>query len=287
MLRIDRRLRGIERAIQNQPFQELLSNFRQELLTLELNYERLRYAIYVTDYRRRLEIIATLSMTIDDLLAPQPHQQITAEHAGRGNMGASATATLAQSSSNSILSSRSTNSRREAKKRFNIDKGKLNHLLSCEFTVRAIAREGLLGERLHYNTMHNFMTRNDMASVGERYTDLSDKSLLELSGEISNGSPNSGSREMVAHLRNRNPPIQIQRDRCVRLLAQSDPVGTARRWAQAIHRRQYSAPTPSSLWHLDSNHALIRLAKYLFLNLFNLTRHIKNLSPLFSVARLS
>ena len=207
VLRIDRRLRGIKRAIQNQPFQELLPNFRQELLTLELNYEQLRYTIYVTDYRRRLEIIATLSMTIDDLLAPQPHQQITAEHAGRGNMGASATATLAQSSSNSILSSRSTNSRREAKKRFNIDKGKLNHLLSCGFTVRTIAREGLLGERLHYNTMHNFMTRNDMASVGERYTDLSDKSLLELSGEISNGSPNSGSREMVAHLRNRNPPI--------------------------------------------------------------------------------
>ena len=31
-------------------------------------------------------------MTIDNLLAPQLHQQITAEHAGRGNMGASATA---------------------------------------------------------------------------------------------------------------------------------------------------------------------------------------------------
>ena len=30
-------------------------------------------------------------MTIDNLLAPQLHQQITAEHAGRGNMGASAT----------------------------------------------------------------------------------------------------------------------------------------------------------------------------------------------------
>ena len=207
VLRIDRRLRGIKRAIQNQPFQELLPNFRQELLTLELNYEQLRYTIYVTDYRRRLEIIFTLSMTIDDLLAPQPYQQITAEHAGKGNKGASATATLAQSSSNSILSSRSTNSRREAKKRFNIDKGKLNHLLSCEFTVRTIAREGLLGERLHHNTMHNFMTRNDMVSVGERYTDLSDKSLLELSGEISNSFPNSGSREMVAHLRNRNPPI--------------------------------------------------------------------------------
>ena len=102
------------------------------------------------------------------------------------------------------------------------------------------------------------MTRNDMVSVGERYTDLSDKSLLELSGKISNSFPNSSSREMIAHLRNRNPPIRIQRDRCVRPLAQSDPVGTARRWVQAILRRQYTAPTLSSLWNLDSNHALIR-----------------------------
>ena len=70
VLRIDRRLRGIERVIQNHPSQEVLSNFRLELLTLELNYERLRYTTYATDYRRRLEIIVRLSMTIDDLLAP-------------------------------------------------------------------------------------------------------------------------------------------------------------------------------------------------------------------------
>ena len=79
--RIDRRLRGIKRAILNQPSQEVLSNFRQKLLTLELNYERLRYTVYATDYRRRLEMIVGLSTTIDNLLAPQPHQQITAGHA--------------------------------------------------------------------------------------------------------------------------------------------------------------------------------------------------------------
>ena len=178
-------------------------------------------------------------------------------------MGASATAILGQSSSNSIPSSGSTSSRREAKKHFSIDKSKLNHLLSCGFTVKTIAREGLLGERIHYNTVHNMMTRNGMASVRKRYTDLSDEILLELTGEI-NCFPNSGSREMVAHLRNRNPPIRIQRDRCARFLTQSDPVGTARRWVQAIHRCQYSVPTPNSLWHLDSNHALIHLFIYQF-----------------------
>ena len=87
--RIDRRLRGIERAILNQQSQEMLSNFRQKLLTLELNYERLRYIVYATDYLSGFEIIVRLSTTIDNLLAPKPHQQITAGHAGRDNMGAS------------------------------------------------------------------------------------------------------------------------------------------------------------------------------------------------------
>lgn len=64
--------------------------------------------------------------------------------------------------------------------------------------MRTIAREGFLGERLHYDTVHNFMTRNDMASVKERYSDLSDESLLQLIREISDSFPNSSSREMVA-----------------------------------------------------------------------------------------
>ena len=68
---------AVSRIDRHQPSQEVLSN-RQKLLTLELNYERLR-----------LEIIVRLSTTIDNLLAPKPHQQITAGHAGRDNMGAS------------------------------------------------------------------------------------------------------------------------------------------------------------------------------------------------------
>ena len=79
---------AVSRIDRHQPSQEVLSN-RQKLLTLELNYERLRYIVYATDYRSRLEIIVRLSTTIDNLLAPKPHQQITAGHAGRDNMGAS------------------------------------------------------------------------------------------------------------------------------------------------------------------------------------------------------
>lgn len=57
---------------------------------------------------------------------------------------------------------------------------------------------------------------------------------------------------------NQNPPIIVQRERCRRLLADLDPVGTAQRWAQVNNKLKYIVPTLNSLWHIDSNHKLIR-----------------------------
>ena len=57
---------------------------------------------------------------------------------------------------------------------------------------------------------------------------------------------------------NQNPTIIVQRERCRRLLGDVDPVGTAQRWAQVTNRRQYSVPTPNTLWHIDLNHKLIQ-----------------------------
>ena len=112
-------------------------------------------------------------------------------------MGASSTATLIQSSSNTLPSSISS---REANERFNIDKG--NCLLSCGFAARTIERQGLIliEERLHYNTVHNLMKRNGMTRVKESYIDLSDQKLLELIRNISNRFHNSGSKDMFAYL---------------------------------------------------------------------------------------
>ena len=41
-----------------------------------------------------------------------------------------------------------------------------------------------------------------------------------------------------------------------------DPLGVTLRWARSVHRRSYSVPCPNSLWHIDSNHALIRWKLY-------------------------
>jgi len=42
---------------------------------------------------------------------------------------------------------------------------------------------------------------------------------------------------------------------CLRAL---DPVGTVLRWRSASYRRKCNVPTPNVLWHIDSNHKLIR-----------------------------
>ena len=97
-----------------------------------------------------------------------------------------------------------------------------------------------------------------MVSQREAYTNLSDAELRQKIAEINRNFPNSGVREVLAHLRGLSPKIILQRDKCRRLLAEVDPIGTANRWAQGIQRRQYSVPTPNSLWHIDTHHRIIR-----------------------------
>ena len=122
-------------------------------------------------------------------------------------------------------------------KRFKIDKNKLEHLLCLGFTVRKIARDGLLGKQLHHNTLHIFMERNQMKSIRNRYASLSDDELRHKISEISKQFPNSGCREIINHLKNLEPPVLLQRDPCQKLLSDVDLVRTARRLSQAIHRR--------------------------------------------------
>ena len=73
------------------------------------------------------------------------------------------------------------------------------------------------------------MKKQGISSTRERYTILADEEIIELIREINQSFPNSGIRETVAHLKRRNPPVLLQRDRCQRLLAEIDPAGTASR----------------------------------------------------------
>ena len=142
--------------------------------------------------------------------------------------------------------------------RFSIDKEVLLTLLNQGFNVNYIGQSGLLGAKVHPNTVHNFMKRNGIPSVRRQFTEISDDELKNKVRDLNRRYPNSGAAEMLSLLKSSDPPIFIQRDRCRKALSEVDPVGTARRWAQAIKRRKYSVPTPNSLWHCDTNHALIR-----------------------------
>lgn len=153
---------------------------------------------------------------------------------------------------------RVANSNKKGNSYCDIDSNKLQHLLSIGFGVKQIASDGLLGGVMHRNTLHNYMKRNSIPGPTKRYANISDCDLSKKLKELTDRYPHSGVRELLSHLRAQDPPLVVQRRRIEKLLAAVDSVGMASRWAQAISRRVYSVATPNSLWHIDTNHALIR-----------------------------
>lgn len=142
--------------------------------------------------------------------------------------------------------------------RYNIDKDYLEQLLSMGYSVSAVATNGMLGSKIHPNTVYKFMKQNGLKSMRDRFTTLSDAELTLLIKDLNSKFPNSGIREITAMLKNLGPAVIVQRDRVARILSNVDPHGTSRRWAQVIPRRVYSVATPNSLWHIDTHHSLIR-----------------------------
>ena len=116
----------------------------------------------------------------------------------------------------------------------------------------------MLGCELHYNTIHKFIQLNKTKTPSERYSLISDAELNKRLERLTERFPNSGVQEMVAHLRTENLPCIVQQARVRNLLPSIDPVGNARRRAQTISRITYNVQAPNSLWHIDTNHALIR-----------------------------
>ena len=85
--------------------------------------------------------------------------------------------------------------------------------------MRKIAKDGVLGRKLHHNTVHKFMARNLMQTVRQKLSTLSDDQLKLEILKINLSFPNSGYREVWSHLKNQNPPTIVQSERCRRLLA--------------------------------------------------------------------
>ena len=100
------------------------------------------------------------------------------------------------------------------------------------------------------------MSISNYAIFFHSYTDINDADLEQTITELNLRFANSGSKEMVAHLRIRG--IHVKRERVRDQLRAIDPIGTAARWAKAIPRRTYHVASPNELWHVDTHHKLIR-----------------------------
>ena len=75
---------------------------------------------------------------------------------------------------------------------------------------------------------------------------------------LCNTYPKSDYQEMTLLLKSQEPSIVAQRERVRKILAEIDPQGIASQWTVTAKRRVYRVLIPNFLWHLDTNHRLIR-----------------------------
>lgn len=233
---------GLHRSFPEE-FQQRLENLVNQA---SLNLERLRNGYVESEHFDRVEQkLNNLKIRLFELRQQQQQQQ-------RQHLPPEA------ENENNITNLQRISNGKRGPSRYAINKECLEHLLNIGCNVTQIAKEGLLGKKVHPNTVFNFMKSNGIPMIRRRFSELSDDELKIKIQELHLRYPNSGIREIVAMLKILDPPIIVQRDKAARLLANVDPAGTARRWAQVIPRRTYSVATPNSLWHIDTHHSLIR-----------------------------
>ena len=88
------------------------------------------------------------------------------------------------------------------------------------------------------------------------YSHITDDQLDTLAEDFIHDHPFSGQRSFEGYLRAHS--LRIQRVRIRDSLYRVDPCGVQERRRKALHRRVYSVKMPNSLWHIDTNHKLIR-----------------------------
>ena len=137
--------------------------------------------------------------------------------------------------------------------RYVIEEDQIRFLREIHFPWKKIA--DLLG--VSESTLRRRRLMYGMTDLEESsWTQITDSDLSRIVQEIQELTPNIGQARLLGALRSRGLNIQRWRVRnCLRTL---DPVGTVLRWRSAIYRRKYNVPTPNALWHIDSNHKLIR-----------------------------
>ena len=135
--------------------------------------------------------------------------------------------------------------------RYDIPESSLELLLENRFTVPQISAVSV-------STIRRRMSELRLL-VRSFYSTISDSDLDAIIMGIQEIYPMCGNRQMQGHLLSRGYRIQQSRiresQRCI------DPHGTALRRLNVLNRREYSVPSPLSLYHIDGHHKLIRLGE--------------------------
>ncbi|XP_019853028.1 PREDICTED: uncharacterized protein LOC109582628 [Amphimedon queenslandica] len=135
--------------------------------------------------------------------------------------------------------------------RYEIPEDTLEMLIENRFTVPQIAN--IMGVSI--STVRRRLSDAHIL-IRDCYSTISDSELDHIVGHIQQQYPMCGNRQMQGHLISRG--YRIQQTRLRDFQRRIDPVGTALHRLNAIHRRQYSVPSPLSLYHIDGHHKLIR-----------------------------
>ena len=85
---------------------------------------------------------------------------------------------------------------------------------------------------------------------------MSNEELGDLIKSIKNEHPLTGERVIIGILRAKR--VSVQRRKIRESIHRVDPINAAIRWIQNHPSWFYSVPGPSSLWHNDGLHKLIR-----------------------------
>ena len=88
------------------------------------------------------------------------------------------------------------------------------------------------------------------------YSTISDTALDLIVQSVKADHPNDGEVMMAGHLTRIG--VYITRARLRASIHRVDPLGVAERSRRTIRRRVYSVPYANYVWHIDSNHKLIR-----------------------------
>ena len=126
--------------------------------------------------------------------------------------------------------------------RFNIQREQLLYLSSLGFSWTSIA--SLLG----VSRMTLYRRRGELNLLTDPLRTLNDEELKDLLRNIRREHPNLGQTMMLGLVRARG--YCVFRARLRDAVRQIDPLSTALRWHAITHRRQYTVPSPNSLWHI-------------------------------------